>query len=410
MDLVKAAALAVRNDEVIPVDIVLDTLKKATNFRKNRPFFDSVEGETVVIGALRGHGSDFANFLLTTVLKSDNVSNIVFLGNYIDGAHQALSVLYLVAMLIIHSGKRVVPLIGKHEHLYPLRPDNFGSLQRELELRAANAGVSIDTYEPIIKDFFHCLSVGCTIDNLFFCVAGGPASKFPLINQMEKCSNLSHDSLQEFILNSPMDEDEEHMSEGCAFIHFSDEVAFRFTFNAACNFVSRNKIASLIVGMEYYTDRPEYDSFAKPNHYKISVFFPGYTFGRIHPETALPAVISVFSAPKFCGVNWNNASILQISRKRIIVREMTAYTGRKLILPGTQDHCFSWAQPLLEKAVVSIAHQLMFHEKEGSIATTSPQEEEEEHVAVAKMRRMCQLLKENDLPFPVIPYIRKSRK
>lgn len=409
MNVVRSAAEAVRDDEFIPLDTILNTLEEAARARCTRPLFDEVHGDTFVVGPIRGHGSDFAHYLLSVVLVEDTVPNIVFLGNYIDGAHQGLAVLYLVGLLILHSGRHVVPLIGKHEHLYPMRPENFGSLQRELELRAINAGVGVETYESIVKRFFLSLSVGCTIDDLFFCVAGGPASNYPYVRPLRDttavCSTQPHEPFHEFILNSPMDEDEEHMAEGCAFIHSPDETAFRFTFNAAGNFISRNKLASLIVGMEYYTDRPEYDSFAKPNHYKLSVFFPGYTLGRIHPETKLPAVTSVFSAPKFCGVNWNNACILQVCNKRIIIRELTAYTRRKLILPGSQDHCFSWTQPLLEKAVVSIAHQLLFHDtaKDAVVPSGSTCEREEEEIAIAKMGRLCELLKANDLPFPVVP-------
>lgn len=411
MDIVKAAAVAVRDDEVIPVETILSTLREATNARRDRPLFDSVEGDTFVVGPIRGHGSDFAHYLLTVILTNENVSNIVFLGNYIDGAHQALGVLYLVAVLVLHSGKRIVPLIGKHEHLYPVRPENFGSLQKELELRAINAGVSMDEYETIVKQFFLSLSVGCIVDKLYFCVAGGPASTYPFTSKLHSCS--THESVQEFILNSPMDEDEEHMSEGYAFIHSHDETAFRFTFNASCNFISRNNLASLIVGMDYYTDRPEYDSFAKPNHYKLSVYFPGYTLGRIHPLTKLPAVMSIFSAPKFCGVNWNNACILQISNQRVIIRELTAYAKRKLILPGPQDHCFSWTQPLLEKAIVSIARQFIFYQDvrkappKHTATTENEADKEEEEIAVAKMRRMCQLLRENELPLPIIPKLKQ---
>lgn len=409
MEKIVAVATAVRNDEYIPVSEVLSSLKEAAMMRREQNLFERVFGDTFVVGPIRGHGSDFAHYLLSVILPNDSVENIVFLGNYIDGAHQALSVLYLVALLILHSNKRVIPLIGKHEHFYPMRCENFGSLQKELELRARSDGVEVEEYESIVKKFFSSLAVGCVVDNTYFCVAGGPASGFPLLSKLNEAS--SHDELQEFFLNSPMDEDEENMAVGYAFFHSPDELGFHFTFNAACNFLTRNKLAALIVGTDYYTDRPEYDSFAKPNHYKLSVYFPGYTLGRIHPLTKLPAVTSVFSAPQFCGVNWNNACILQISDKRIIIRELTAFSGRKLILPGPQDHCFSWAQPLLEKAVVSLARLFLFHQEPGDVPPPDDEnvaEKEEEHIAVGKMRRMCELLEDNRLPFPVIPKFSKS--
>lgn len=406
MDIVQAAAAAVRDDTVIQTEAILAALKEATYARRERPLFDEVIGDTFVVGPIRAHGVDFAHYLLTVVLAQEDVENIVFLGNYVDGAHESLHVLYLVALLIVHSGKRVVPLMGRHEYLYPMRPEKFGSLQKELELRAANDGAEMEDYENVVKDFFNALSVGCIVDSLYFCVAGGPASTYPLTSPLltDLSAGSTHESFQEFILNEPMDEDEENMSKGNAFVNASYD-AYRYTFNAACNFISRNHLASIVVGMEYYIDRPEYDSFAKPNHYKLSVYFPGYTLGRLHPETKLPAVISILSAPKFCDVNWNNACILQISDRRIIIRELTPLAERRLILPGSHANCFSWVQPLMEKAVVSIIHQLVFGELDAPAHDSIAEEEEErDSILVAKVRRMCQLLKKNSLPLPVLPH------
>lgn len=414
MDIVREAALSVRDHDVIPVDRILASLKEATQKRSSRLLFDRVEGETFVVGPIRGHGSDFAHYLLTVILPNDTVPNIVFLGNYINGAPQGLSVLYLVALLILHADRRIVPLIGKHEFLYPTTQENFGSLQKELELRAINAGVTLEDYEPIVKNFLNCLSVGCTVDSLFFCTAGGLASTFMYVSEISELRFLDHEPVKEFILNSPMDEDEERMSEGYAFIRSPDEIAYKYTFNAACNFISRNKLASTIVGMEYYIDRSEYDSFSKPNHYKLSVFFPGYTLGRFHPVMRLPAVISVFSAPKFCDYNLNNACILQISRNRVLIRELAVYEDRKLMFPAPQDHFFSWAQPIIEKAVVFFARQFIFSHDEGKLikgkSTPTENEKEEEPPIVSKVHRMCQLLLEYNLPFPLIPKIKVNMK
>lgn len=410
MNIVKAAALSVRDNKIIPLDLIISSLKDATLKRQHRPLFDHVLGEAFVVGPIRGHGSDLANYLLTVILPNDTVPNIVFLGNYINGAHQSLSVLYLIAILILHSDRCIVPLFGKHEYHYPAAQNNFASLQKELELRALYSGGSLEDYERVVKDFFFSLSVSCTVDNLFFCSAGGLASNFLSTSDFLGRHSIDDACVKEFFLNSPMDEDEEHMAEGDAFICSPDEIAYRYTFNAACNFISRNKLASTIVGMEYYTDRPESDSFSKPNHYKLSVFFPGYTLGRVHPDTELPAVISVFSAPKFCDYNWNNACILQISRSKILIREISVYEHREIILPSPQDHLFSFMQPLIEKAIVSFVRNVMSHPNERKlikpISSSKNGKEEEESPIISKFRRMCQLLLEYDLPFPAIPKIK----
>ncbi|EPY35974.1 protein phosphatase 3, catalytic subunit [Strigomonas culicis] len=360
----------------------------------------SVLGKSIIIGPIRGHACDFANYLLTNVLVDTSAVNIVLLGNYIDGAHQSIEVLYLVALLIIHSGKTVVPLLGKHELLYPIQPENFGSLRNELILRCNHSHKNIEDYEVVVRQFFASLNTACLVENRLFCVAGGPASGYRHLEDID--SETSQEALREFVLNEQMDEDEERIADGNAFVSQPSEQAFRFTFNAVCNFLSRNNLVMMIIGMEYHTSRPDYDSFARPNHYKESIYFPGFMFGRTHPDTKVPAVLTIFSAPAFCGVNRNGACLVTTSSDRIEVHELPVYSRRPLITPGTQDHSFSWAQPMMERAITSILRDMVF----GNIVEKHEEDVEYKHmesVATSKMRRMCHLLKSYDLPLPELP-------
>lgn len=401
------AAEHIRSGTCVELPRVVRTIRSATEHLKAQQtkLVERVAGSTVVFGPLRGHACDFANVLLTKVLPNRQVTNLVFLGNYIDGAHQSLEVLFLLASLIVCSRFRVTPLIGKHEMMYPLQPENFGSLRNEMLLFCARSPhTSLDDCERAMRDFFAVLPIACVVDNKYFCVAGGPASGFRALEEMEG-KRVTQDALKEFVLNEPMDEDEERIADGSAFVASqSNELAFRFTFNAACNFLSRNRLAMFVVGMEYHTSRPDYDSFARPNHYKESIYFPGYMLGRIHPDTQVPAVLTMFSAPSFCGVNRNNACIAEINDRRLEVQELSVYADRPLVTPGTQDHAFSWAQLMLERAVVAIAREILF----GAIKEDAPPESDTHHkhleeIAVAKMRRMCQLLQTHDLPLPEVP-------
>lgn len=404
MNELASAAQAIRRGEKIPIERVLSTLKEAGNQRRSHQtsFLQRVSGGTIVVGPIRGHATDFAHYVLTQVLPATSVKNVVLLGNYIDGAHQSVETLYLVALLILFSGKTVIPLIGKHELQYPVQPDNFGSLKNELALRSMHSGVAVDEYEEEVKRFFATLAIACLIDERFFCVAGGPASRYRFLPQIAAAG--SQEVLQEFVLNEQMDEDEERIAAGCAFVASPSEGAFRFTFNAVCNFVSRNNLAAMIVGMEYHTNRPDYDSFARPNHYKESIYFPGYMLGRIHPDTQIPALVTIFSAPSFCGVNRNNACIIIVSENRLKIHELKEYPERQLIIPGSQDHAFSFAQPMLEKAITAIVREMVFGTiVEDSASTSDECFKQREAIAVAKMRRMCQLLKAHDLPLPDVP-------
>lgn len=402
MDVILSAASEICGGATIPMDTVLEALRAATERRRTRALLEFVTGGTIVVGPTRGHACDLAAYLLRALPLREDVQNIVFLGNYIDGAHRSIEVLYLIALLIIHADKRIVPLSGKHELLYPLMPENFGSLRDELVLRCQHTGARLEDYEADFRQFFALLSVACVVDGKYFCVAGGPASAYRYLAQIQ-CARTPED-LKEFVVNEQMDEDEERLAEGSAFVSAINDDAFRFTFNAACNFVTRNNLATLIVGMEYHINRPDYDSFARANHYKESIYFPGYILGRIHPLTHLPAVVTMFSAPSFCAVNRNNASVVTLSGDRIEIHEVKADPAQPLISPGRQDHAFSWAQPMLERAVVACAREMIF----GLISDEEerlddPEYKRLEAIALSKMRRMCQLLRAHDLPLPELP-------
>ncbi|AYU76914.1 hypothetical protein conserved [Leishmania donovani] len=399
------AAERVRQGASLQLSRVARCIASATKLLKvEAKVMERVCGDTIVFGPIRGHAADFANILLTKVLPNRCVKNIVFLGNYIDGAHQSLGVLFLIAALIVCSRFHIVPLIGKHEMMYPIQPETFGSLRNEMLLCCTRRRQPLEQYESIMKEFFSVLPIACVVENRFFCVAGGPSSKFRTLEEIELIT-LTQDASKEFALNKPMDEDEERIADGSAFVASQEnELAFRYTFNAACNFLSRNKLAMLIVGMEYHMSLPDYDSFARPNHYKESIYFPGYMLGRIHPETQLPAVLSMFSAPSFCGVNRNNACIAEIADNRLVVQELGVYAKRPLVSPGTQDHAFSWAQPMLERAVVVIARDIIRGVvKEDAATDDDAHRKRLEEVAVSKMRRMCMLLRAHDLPLPDVP-------
>lgn len=406
MDLIVwRAAEKVRAGATVPVDRVVRCVRRATKLLQSQvKLVERVNGDTVIFGPIRGHAVDFANILLTKVLPSKDLKNIVFLGNYIDGAHQSLEVLFLISALIKCSRFRIIPLVGRHEMFYPIQPENFGSLRNELLMRCLSNESNVMEYEGTMRRFFAVLPIACIVEENYFCVAGGPASEYRLISDME-APNVSQDALREFVLNEAMDEDEERIADGSAFMTSqNNELAFRYTFNAACNFLSRNKLGMLIVGMEYHTSRPDYDSFARPNHYKESIYFPGYILGRIYQATQIPVVLTMFSAPSFCGVNRNDACIAKVKGRWLQVQELSVYPKRPLVTPGTQDHALSWAEPMLERAIVAIAREMLFGAiKKDDVPAEDEQYKKVEKVAVAKMRRMCQLLQSHNLPLPEVP-------
>ncbi|RNF15811.1 kinetoplastid-specific phospho-protein phosphatase [Trypanosoma conorhini] len=390
----------------IATDKFFEALRSAGKLREGRCFLEEVSGGTLVIGPCRGHATDLAHYLRGRVLEEiiNDRLNVVFLGNYVDGGHKSMEVLYLVALMVQHLPGVVVPLIGRHEMFYPFPPGHFGSLKAELHLRSVQYGIPFDLLEQTVKNFFAKLPVACVVDKRFFCSSSGLASEYRRLNDIRQ--EVSQSRLSEFVLNQPMDEDEEKLSSGWAFVGSRTETgsSLRYTFNAASNFLARNGLYTHIGGLEYHMYRPEFENFARSNHYAESTYFPGWLLGRIHHEFRVPASIMIFSASRFCGINQNYGCVVAILGGTLELRQFGACVRRPLIMPGEEGHAFSWSLGLVETAVRAILNDLLFADipqltdDDGGKARDTSAEETQK--ITSRYRRMCQLLKSHALPMP----------
>ncbi|KAH9598127.1 Calcineurin-like phosphoesterase domain [Trypanosoma melophagium] len=383
---------------------LLKTLHKAGKFLERGSFLQEVSGDTLIIGPCRGHAADLAHYLKKDVLQKAAMGqlNIVFLGNYVDGGHQSLEVLYIVALMVQHF-PCVIPLIGRHEMYYPFPSGDFGSLQGELRLRSIQVGISLDFLEEALKDFFAKLPVVCIVNKRFFCSPSGLASEYRLLSNIAQ--ERSQRKLSGFVQNKPMDEDEDRLSSGCAFVGVQTEIGsyFRYTYDAMCNFLSRNNLYTHIGGLEYHTCRYELETFSRFNRHRESTYFPGYVLGRVQHKFHVPTHILLFSAPHFSGVNQNYGCTLAITGDTLELREFDVYIKRPIIMPGKENHAFSWSQGILGRTLASIIHDIMFadiNRPPGNEDNADPACTQEAQNMRSRYLRMCQLLKSKSLPLP----------
>nr|CCC90847.1 conserved hypothetical protein [Trypanosoma congolense IL3000] len=396
------AVKAVLRGESIETREFLSTLSKATLSREGKGFFEEVSGETVVIGPCRGHAVDLAYCLERYVLARfpNGGVNIVFLGNYVDGGHNSVEVLYMIALAML-SLPCVIPLVGRHEMLYPHHPGGFGSLRRELFLRSLRCGIPMEDMEDIVRCFFSKLPVACTVNKRFFCSSSGLASCYRFVEEIAR--ERFQWRLGEFVQNQPMNEEEDKSNEGYAFVgsHTAAGNCLRYTHNALCNFLLRNNLFTHIGGIEYHALSERSENFMELDRRRESKYLPGWVFGRMRTEPRAPSYIFLFSASHFCDVNRNSGCILTISKSNaMVLQQFDVHAMRPAVMPCEQNHAFAWSYRLLMESVVDIFYNIL---RSGVAASgrKCPDDKSSFHVEVIrnedvmkwKYRRMCEMVK-----------------
>ncbi|AAZ11686.1 hypothetical protein, conserved [Trypanosoma brucei brucei TREU927] len=398
------AVKSVLRGECVATVEFLKVLSAAASRRDGGRPLEEVSGDTVVIGPCRGHAADLAHCLDTHVLSRaiQGKLNLVFLGNYVDGGHHSVEVLYMLALCMLDLPS-VTPLVGRHEMFYPFPPGDFGSLRAELRLRSIHCDVPLDSIEETVRRFFSTLPVACIINKRFFCSSSGIASTYRFTEEISR--ERSRLRLNEFVQNQPMNEEEDKLYAGCAFVgsHTATGNCLRYTHNALCNFLLRNDLFTHIAGIEFHASSERSENFMSFDRYRESRYLPGWMFGRIRKGLRVPSYIFLFSAPHFCDVNKNSGCILTIVGNRTVeLQQLDMYVSRPLIMPGEASHGFAWSQGILLKTLRNFFYSVLYDKVDVNAnecgerhLVANAKLPSEEEVMKLKYRRMCELVKKH---------------
>jgi serine/threonine-protein phosphatase 2B catalytic subunit len=186
-----------------------------------------------------------------------------------------------------------------------------------------------------------------------------------------------------------------------------------FSFNAACNFIERNDLWCIIRGRAFPTDRASTraDPHGRPWHYRYSPYDIGYQLHRQNPVNGLPTVVSLLSAPCLCDRNRNHAAALVLSKRSIHVVQFSRCPSRPLQLPGPTQNAFGLTLPIATAWLMQGLRAIVDGELElrgvsdsragGDHHAAAPRTPLDPHdAAISRFRRLCQLLKRNNLPLP----------
>ena len=182
----------------------------------------------------------------------------------------------------------------------------------------------------LLVDSFDRMPIACVINGQFLAVHGGISPDLETCMDINKLDRFIEPpqigGLCDLLWADPVDNDsglqrsvwETNESRGCSFY---------FGYTAINNFLSRNKLLSLIRAHE-----------AQFEGFKAYVW-QNYDF---------PQVITLFSAPNYCGSYANKGAIIKINNNELQVMQYN-FTPKPDMLLQLGD-AFTWSLPLLSKS------------------------------------------------------------
>ncbi|EAU82917.1 serine/threonine-protein phosphatase 2B catalytic subunit A1 [Coprinopsis cinerea okayama7 len=358
-------------------------LEKATEILRKEPNVLQVDAPITVCGDI--HGQYYDLMKLFEVGGSPADTRYLFLGDYVDRGYFSIEcVLYLWALKIWYPDTLFL-LRGNHEcrHL-----TDYFTFKLECKHKYSER-----VYDACMESFC-ALPLAAVMNKQFLCIHGGLS---PELNTLDDLRNIdrfreppTHGLMCDILWADPVEDfGTEKTSESFLHNHVRG-CSYFFTYQAACQFLERNNLLSIIRAHEAQD--------------------AGYRMYRKTKATGFPSVMTIFSAPNYLDVYNNKAAVLKYESNVMNIRQFNC-TPHPYWLPNFMD-VFTWSLPFVgEKitdmlvAVLNTCTKEELEEPDEDLALISPTAAAEESaerrkiiknkiMAVGRMARVFALLRE----------------
>eukprot|EP01107_Rhizomastix_libera_P000323 TRINITY_DN1057_c0_g1_i3.p1 TRINITY_DN1057_c0_g1~~TRINITY_DN1057_c0_g1_i3.p1 ORF type:complete len:500 (-),score=131.73 TRINITY_DN1057_c0_g1_i3:73-1572(-) len=312
------------NEGRLSEDDVFTIARNANQIFANEPTLLTVDAPVTVVGDIHGQYYDLVKmFELGGPIQK---TTYLFLGDYVDRGYFSMEVLLHLFSLKILYPKTIYMIRGNHEcrHL-----SEYFTFKEECLHKYGE-----DVYE-VVLECFNSLPLGAIVNNQFLCIHGGISPEIKFLDDIRKidrfreppstgpmCDLLWADPAEDF---TPSNDDTFEFNEvrGCS---------YTFTYKAACQFLERNKLLSIIRAHEAQDD--------------------GYKMYPHRESTGFPTVITIFSAPNYLDLYNNKAAVLRYEKNVLNIRQYNQ-SPHPYWLPDFMD-VFTWSLPFVAEKVAEM--------------------------------------------------------
>eukprot|EP01102_Stenamoeba_stenopodia_P004437 TRINITY_DN14746_c0_g1_i1.p1 TRINITY_DN14746_c0_g1~~TRINITY_DN14746_c0_g1_i1.p1 ORF type:complete len:733 (+),score=153.21 TRINITY_DN14746_c0_g1_i1:248-2446(+) len=324
-------------------------IKKATEILKKEPNLLQLKAPQLIFGDIHGQFFDLMNML--QISGDPKVTSHLFLGDYVDRGNFSTEVaFYLLAMKVKHP-ENVHLLRGNHESR---------AMSQHFDFHTECRYKYNDDIFELMMECFDCLPLAAVVKTTdlgsFFCVHGGLSPEIitlddiNLINRFDEppdegpfCDLLWSDPL---VIDRGTPEAElddwafvryNYNSRGCGYV---------YGFRAVKEFLKTNELATVIRGHEVQ----------KEGYYRHLFGYEDYGHLVVPGENILP-VITVFSAPNYCGIYDNKACFMRLENTKYSFEQFSAVPA-PYYLPRFMN-CITYTLPALAEAMMKASAFLL---------------------------------------------------
>jgi len=238
----------------------------------------NVDCPVTVVGDLHGQFRDLLEIFKTMGRAPE--TNYVFLGDYVDRGSQSVETIQLLVALKVRYPSRVTLLRGNHESRQITQVYGFYD---EVLFKYCNANVW-----AWFTELFDYLPLGCLVDGKVFCTHGGLSPSLDTlddIRQLDRVQEIPHDGpICDLLWSDPVEASGWGMSSRGAGYLFGPDVSEKFNYENGLQMMCRAH----------------------------QLVLPGYSW--MHNQQ----VVTVFSAPNYCGRVGNQGAVMTIDEKMAV--------------------------------------------------------------------------------------------